>query len=199
MYRNIVYNNRSRDITLWTWNEDGERIETRYPFKPYIYFEQKKGKDGVSIFKTPLTKREFETEFDRRKFVETSGIRRMFNNLPPEQQFLIDKFGDHKDQSEFTANPLRIFFLDIEIFSPDEFPNADDAKHPVNLITIFDSLTKKYQTWGLYPYATTREDVEYHHCKTEGNVLRSFMKYWTKNYPDMMSGWNSDARNRLPD
>lgn len=193
MYRNIVYNNRTRDITLWTWDENGDRVERRVPFKPYIHFEQKNGKDGTSIFKTPLRKREFETEFDRRKFVQNSGIKRIFNNLPAEQQFLIDTYGDIHDQIDFTENPLRIFYLDIEVFSPDEFPKAEDAKHPINLITIFDSLTDQYHSFGLHNYISQRKDVTYHKCATESDLLRGFMKYWTKNYPDVMTGWNSDG------
>lgn len=190
MYRNVFYNNRSRDITLWTWDDDGNRIEKRIPFKPYIYFEQKDGKDGMSIFKTPLKKREFETAFDRNKFVQNSGIKRIFYNLPAEQQFLIDQYGDIPNQTNFTENPLRIFYLDIEVFSPDEFPVASDAKHPVNLITIYDSLIDKYHTWGMHPYATQEDNIIYHKCNTETDLFKSFMKYWTNNYPDIITGWN---------
>lgn len=193
MYRNIVYNNRSRDITLWTWDEDGTRVERRIPFKPHIYFEHKSGKDGISIFKTPLKKREFETEFDRRKFVQSSGMPRIFNNLPPEQQFLIEYYGDLKDQSNFVKNDLRIFYLDIEVYSPDEFPKAEDAKHPVNLITIYDTLIGKYLSWGLSKYENTRDDVKYVHCNSEGELFRKFMSYWTKNYPDVLTNWNGDG------
>lgn len=193
MYRNIVYNNRSRDITLWTWDDDGERVERRIPFKPHIQFEHKNGTDGVSIFQTPLKKREFETEFDRRKFVQTSGIPRIFDNLPVEQQFLIEMYGDCKDQTEFVENPLRIFYLDIEVFSPNEFPKADEAKHPVNLITIFDSLTEHYHTWGLYPYTPEKDNATYYHCRGEADLFSQFMKYWTKNYPDVLTNWNGDG------
>lgn len=190
MYRNIAYNNKSRIITLWCWDEDGNRVERQIPYKPYIHIEQKDAKDAISIFKTPLKKREFECEFDRKRFVETSGIRRIFSNLPVEQQFLIDTYGDIQDQKSFTENPLRTFFLDIEVFSPDEFPHAKDAKHPINLITIFDSLVGKYHTWGVHAYATPCEDIIYHKCVDESDLLRSFMKYWKKNYPDIVSGWN---------
>ena len=193
MYRNVVYNSRTRDVTLWTWDDLGERIERHIPFKPYLYLEHKNGKDGMSIFKTPLKKREFETDYDRRKFVERSGVRRLFNNLPAEQQFLLDEYAHYPNQDKFNDNPLRMFYLDIEIFSPYEFPRADEAKHPINAITIYDSLVKKFHTWGVKSYATLKDDVIYHKCTSENDLLKSFMRYWCKNYPDVMSGWNSDA------
>jgi len=193
MYRNIVYNNRQRAVTLWTWDEAGNRVEKTIPFKPHIYFEHKNGKDGSSIFKTPLKIREFETEFDRRKFVQSSGMKRIFNNLPPEQQFLIEKYGDLPDQSAFVEHDLRVFYLDIEVYSPDEFPKAEDAKHPVNLITIYDTIKKKYRTWGTDKYTSDRDDVIYKHCRSEPELFREFMKYWTKNYPDVLTNWNGDG------
>jgi DNA polymerase elongation subunit (family B) len=193
MYRNIVYDNRRKSIRLWTWDDDGERVERLIPFKPHIYFEHKNGKDGLSIFKTPLQKREFENGFDRRKWVDSAGIDRIFDNLPPEQQFLIDTYGDSKDQSAFVENPLRIFYLDIEVYSPDEFPKADEAKHPVNLITLFDSLDGKYHTWGTDAYKGTESNVIYTECTSESALFRAFMNYWTTNYPDVVTNWNGDG------
>ena len=193
MYRNIIYDNRSRSIKLWTWDAEGNRIEDQIPYKPHLYFEHKNGTDGTSIFKTPLKKREFNTNYDRRKFVETSGMDRLFNNLPIEQQFLIEKYGDLKDQSAFTENPLCIFYLDIEVFSPNEFPTADEAKHPVNLITVYDSLNDHYHTWGERDYTPSKENVTYYKCASESLLFRSFMKFWTNNYPDIVTGWNTDG------
>ena len=192
MYRNVVYNSRSREILLGTWNELGERIEKRIPFEPYLYLEHKSGKDGTSIFNTPLKRRDFETNWDRSKFVERAGIKRIFHNLPPEQQFLIDEYSHHENQDSFTDNPLRIFYLDIETFSENGVPSPDEAKDKVNLITLFDSLDGKYHSWGLGAYSTTRDDVLYTNCKTESDLFKAFMRYWTKNYPDILTNWNGD-------
>ena len=193
MYRNIVYDSRQKSIRLWSWDDDGTPTDQLIPYKPNIFFEHKNGTDGTSIFNTPLKKREFINEYERRKFVQTSGMDRIFNNLPIEQQFLIEQYGDYKDQSKFTENPLRIFYLDIEIFSPDEFPTASEAKHPINLITIYDSVNDWYHTWGGSQYTPTKDNVTYHHCNTESLLLRSFIKFWKHNYPDILTGWNSDG------
>ena len=193
MYRNIVYDSRARSIRLWSWDDKGNPTENLIPYKPNIYFEHKSGTDGTSIFNTPLKKRSFVTNYERRKFTETSGMDRIFNNLPIEQQFLIEQYGDHKDQSKFTENPLKIFYLDIEVFSPDEFPTASEAKHPINLITIYDSINDHYHTWGGLAYTPTKDNVTYYPCKSESLLLKAFIKFWKSNFPDILTGWNCDG------
>ena len=115
MYRNIYYDVKKGEVRLWTWNEQGERIESDYPFKPYIYVENNMGKDGKSIYNTQLQKREFDNQFERKKYVEQSGLKRVFYNIQAEQQFLIDHFGHQNEDPKFSDHPLKIFYLDIEV------------------------------------------------------------------------------------
>lgn len=194
MYRNISYNNRKKGVTLWTWDQNGNRVKLEIPFKPYIMLEQNVKKPFKSIYKTPLIKKEFETEYHRRKFVNESGVKRIFYNIPPEQQFLIDRYHDITDWMSFTKYDLRVFFIDIEVYSPEEFPTASEAKFPINLITIYDTLNDHYYTWGLLNnYIADKDNITYFQCITESDLLKSFLKFWRKNFPDILSGWNSDA------
>lgn len=194
MYRNISYSSYKKQIRLWTWDDFGNRVLQEIPYKPYLFLEQKSGATEKSIFSSPLVKKEFETEFHRKKFVKNSGIKRIFYNLPPEQQFLIDKFHTTTDWMTFTKHPLRIFYLDCEMYSPDEFPEASQAKHPINLITIYDSLVDKYVTWGLKkPFTPKLDNHKYVQCIDEDDLLRTFLRYWRKNFPDILTSWNGDA------
>jgi DNA polymerase elongation subunit (family B) len=194
MYRNVSYNNNKKQIILWSWDDHGNRISEEIPFSPYVYIEQKEGASATSIYKTPLVKREFETDYHRKRFVSNSGIKRIFYNLPPEQQFLIDRYHHITDWMSFTKYDLRTFFLDIECYSPDEFPTASEAKHPINLITIYDSLDRIYYTWGLKQnYYTNQDNVKYTRCVDESDLLKSFLRHWRKNFPDIMTGYNSDG------
>lgn len=191
-YRNIVYDQRNKKIVLFTWNDEGERVVEYHDYEPHLYIEHKQGKDGKSIFNTPLLKKEFRTEFKRRNFVEGSGLRRIFANHQPPQQFLLQEyFGMSTD--DMNKHPLRVFYLDIEVFSPDTFPTASEAKFPINLLTIYDSLTSKYHSFGLYPYTPKNDNVIYYHCKTEEKLLMAFLKYWRKNFPDILTSWNGDS------
>jgi DNA polymerase elongation subunit (family B) len=72
------------------------------------------------------------------------------------------------------------------------FPNPQDPDHPINIITIYDTITKKFYSWGLKPYTAKSSDVVYIACKTEEELLRKFVDFFSKDYPDILSGWNSE-------
>jgi DNA polymerase elongation subunit (family B) len=189
MYRNCIYNNRERKVFLWTWNENGERVKEEHDFKPYILLEDKAGKEK-SIYGTPLKKKEFASSYDRNNFVKDSNIKRIYENLPPYQQFLIDNYWSVCEDDNFSQYPLKVAYLDIECPHPDKFPEPESAEAVVNLITVFDSFSKMYHVFGLKNYHTTRDDVRYYFCKSEEDLLKSFIKFFRKEEFDVISGWN---------
>lgn len=197
-YRHINYNSRRRSFRLWTWDPNtGERIVVDKPFKPYIYLEtaNPKDSDAMSIYNTPLRKVSFDNSFDRHKYVKDGGLKRIFYNLQAEQQILIDEFGKLNQDKSFSQFPLKIFTLDIETYSPYAFPEPAEAKDPITLITIHDSLTDHFYTWGTKSFYPNNEEdnVTYTHCNSEIDILRSFIKFWRKDFPDIVTGWNIDG------
>jgi DNA polymerase elongation subunit (family B) len=193
MYRNVFYDSTKQCVHLWTWNENGERIKLEASYEPYLFVESVYGTDATSIFNTPLKKVKFKNQFERNKFVNETPIKRLFHNLSCEQEFLLSTFKDDVNKPNTLDNPLKIFFWDIETYSPGEFPEPKLAKDPINLITIYDSLSKKYYSWGLKPYQTKRPDVVYKYCKRETELLQEVLRFWESNPPDMMVGWNSEG------
>jgi len=192
MYRNCVYNNKSKSIHLWTWDIKGNRVFQELDFKPYLQLEDKRGTDK-SIYGTPLKKREFETLWDRNKFVKESGIKRIFENLPPYQQFLVDNYYLNNQEDDFSQYPLKVCYIDIENPLPDKFPDMETADSVVNLITCFDSLTERYTTFGLKAYKPKQDNVDYFHCKSEHDLLKRFIGHISSDYPDVFCGWNSNG------
>ena len=193
MWRNIYYDYRKSIIHLWTWNEYGERVKVETEYEPFLYIEDKNQHDATSIFNTKLKKMAFPNNFRRMSFAKDSPNKRIFFNLNTEQQFLLTTFKDLALNDDFAKDPLRIFFLDIETYKAndlDPFSSAEEAKDMINVITIYDSLLKKYHVWGLKPYSTLDEDVNYVKCSTEKELLSTFIKFWRKNTPDIVSGWN---------
>ena len=190
-FRNIYFNNKLGAIQLWTWDATGKRIEVVTSFEPYLYIESNNHTDAKSIFQQSLKKLSFKNNYERKKFVEGSNITKVYHNLPPEQQFLLDTYKDGIS-ADF---PLKIFYLDIETYSKDrKFSTPQDATDPINLITIFDSLSQKFYTWGLKKkFSTITEDVVYVKCDDEEELLELFLKFWKKDYPDMVTGWNSNG------
>jgi DNA polymerase elongation subunit (family B) len=189
-YRNVYYDNKKGLIHLWTWNDDGERIKVITEFEPFLYTESEHGTDAKSIFNTPLKKLKFKNQKARRDYVDATPIKRLFYNLDIQQQFLLETYKDEVNKDGFGSQPLKIFYIDIETYATDHFSTPEAASDPINLITVYDSLEKKYYTWGCKNYSTLEEDVNYIKCKDERDLLKSFVKFWKSDTPDVVTGWN---------
>ena len=196
MYRSASYNPFNESIFLRTWSEEGVRIETEIPFRPYLFLEKEGADDATSIFKTSLVKKQFKNSMERKRFVDSTANKRIFHNLAPEQQFLIEMYKDQNNKPEFSKHPLKVFLLDIEVDTTVDsaFPTPEKAAVPINLITVYDTLTKSTHTWGLKQrYTPTIPDCIYHYCKDEEDLILQFVDYWKADYPDIASGWNSSG------
>jgi DNA polymerase elongation subunit (family B) len=191
-YRNAVYDSRSGCIKLFTWDEDGRRIAIDSSFSPYLYLEDVRGEEK-SLYNTKVKKRVFNNGYERYKFIQDSGIKRVYENVPPVQQYLIDMFWKENETDEFLKNDIKVMFIDIETYSVDTFPDVDNPTHPINVITCYDSLNKQYDTFGVGPYKNNDSDVRYHHCKSEKDLFEKFLIYMANDFPDIISGWNSEA------
>lgn len=191
-YRNVAYNPKDESIKLFTWDENGKRVSYDVSYNPYLYIESNNQPDKHSIFNTPLKKRSFKNQYERSRYVKESNIKRLFENLSINQQFLIDTYWRDYEKPEFISNPLKVLFLDIETYSVDEFPVPEIASHTINLITCHDSLTNHYTTFGLKKdYTPKHSDETYVKCYNERELLLKFIDYFSKDYPDIISGWNS--------
>ena len=196
MYRSASYNPFNESVFLRTWSEEGVRIETEIPFRPYLYLEKEGATDATSIFKTSLLKKQFKNSMERKRFVDSTANKRIFHNLAPEQQFLIEMYRDQNNKPEFSKHPLKVFLLDIEVDTTVDsaFPTPEKAAVPINLITVYDTLTKTTHTWGLKQrYTPTLPECIYHYCKDEEELILQFVEFWKSDYPDIASGWNSSG------
>ena len=192
MYRNISYNPKERCINLFTWATDGKRIKVESSYRPYIYLETNGTHDAISLFNTKLKKKVFNTQYERSKYLKESDAIRVFENLSIYQQFLVDMFYTEYEKPEFTQHPLKIFYLDIEVYSKDEgFPHPDQANAAVNVITIYDTLSQKFYVWGTKEYTPKEKNVKYVHCSSERQLLTKFLEFVEKDHMDVLSGWNS--------
>lgn len=149
MYRNVAYLPRDQVVRLFTWDDTGKRIAVDSTYEPYIYLETNNHADCKSIFNTPLKKKKFRNQAERSRYLKDNKVTRIFENFSVHQQFLLDAFWRDNEKPEFNRHSLRVLFIDIETYSPDEFPMPDDPQHTVNVITAYDTLQKHFYTWGL--------------------------------------------------
>ncbi len=90
-------------------------------------------------------------------------------------------------------------------YSATEFPHANQANHPINVVTVYDTLEHRFITWGIGKFNKQRlhsvleeqnvpaidpSKLIYRQCKDEIELLQQFTAYWRENYPDVVSGWN---------
>ena len=86
----------------------------------------------------------------------------------------------------------KVFTIDIETSTEHGFPDIKLANEEILLITIKDLQSKKVVTFGSKPFNNTRDDVQYIACLSEQTLLKEFIIWWQQNYPDAITGWNTD-------
>jgi len=74
-------------------------------------------------------------------------------------------------------------------YAKSDFPDPIKVEYPVNLITAYDSKTKKTVTFGIGDY-TGSADFEYHSYRTERSMLVGFFNWFKSQNFDIITGWN---------
>jgi len=123
------------------------------------------------------------------------------------------------DDPDWRATP-RVVTIDIEVLSPDGFPNPNDADQPVTAITAYDNHTDEYYVWVLRYEGWTYSDTELQNMaieeaastahegdhdyagvtiadvrafENESVMLDDFNNWVEGREPDLLSGWNSST------
>ncbi len=190
-YRNAVFNPLNRTVDVYTWDDDGKRCVYSHPYTPYLYVDSSNSKE-FSIFGTPVKKKTFNTSYERKEYIASNEGRKFYENVTPVQQLLLDVYWEHNEDEDFDKFPLKIYFIDIEAVSENKFSEPSDPKDPINVITVYDSLSKQFHVWGLKRYTPKEDDVEYYYCSSEEVLLNKFIDFMKKDPPDILSGWYSD-------
>lgn len=173
--------------------ENGRQFSHKLDYYPTLYVPSKKNDsewrtlDGriVDEVKPGLTKevREFVKRYEN---VEGFDI---YGNTNYTCQYISDTY-DY--DINWDIDQVRTFYLDIETATENGFPDIKSANEEILLITIKDSKTKEVVTFGFKEFTNTRKDVRYVMCNSEQHMLKEFMIFWQQNYPDVITGWNTD-------
>ena len=98
---------------------------------------------------------------------------------------------EYPNDIEWDKEHIKIFTLDIETTCEGGFPDVEDPQEQLLCITVKNQSNKQIITWGVGKFVTDRPDVTYIECKDEKQLMFEFMKFWIKNYPDVITGWNT--------
>ena len=98
---------------------------------------------------------------------------------------------EYPEDIKWEKEYIKIFTLDIETTCENGFPDVENPVEELLCITVKNQSNKSIITWGVGKFTTDRTDITYIECKNEKHLIMEFMKFWLKNYPDVITGWNT--------
>ena len=175
-------------------DSSGRRVMQRYKdYSPTLFIASPKPSkyqtlDGkyVDEFK-PGSIKESREFLERYKDVPNHAI---YGQTQFVYQWISDNFIDERE-IPFDTSKVSIMSLDIETSSEEGFPNIETANEQVLLITVKESTSKMFVSWGLKPFDNKYKDVEYRYFEDEKDMLRDFIKFLGQIKPDVITGWNT--------
>jgi DNA polymerase elongation subunit (family B) len=171
--------------------ENGKRYAHRDEFFPTLFVRSKKKTKYKTLNGTPVDAVKPGTVRDCRdffkKYDEVEGFE-IYGNDRYIYQYISDKYPE--DEVKFDISQIKLVTLDIEVSSEQGFPDVESCSEEILAITIQDYTTKEITTWGVKPFNNKQDNVTYHCCNTEENLLRTFINYWMQDVPDVITGWN---------
>jgi len=98
---------------------------------------------------------------------------------------------EHPEDIQWDKDLIKIFTLDIETTCENGFPDVENPIEEIICLTVKNQSNKQIITWGVGDFHTDRTDITYIKCKHEKELMFEFMKFWIKNHPDVITGWNT--------
>ena len=172
--------------------ENGKHITHREEWKPTLFVPSKRKTkyktlegDSVEPIQPGFVRdcREFYKKYDE---VENFKI---YGNDRYVYQYISEKYPE--DQIQFDIKKIRLVTIDIEVAAESGFPDVENVAEEMLLISLQDYATKKVTTFGSRPFVNKDPNVNYIYCQNETILLSSFLAYWRKNLPEVITGWNS--------
>ena len=170
---------------------NGERIKKRVRYSPTLFSLVQKPTQHKTLegkYVTPIT---HETMKDAKEWIDQyqNQTDLIYGNTQYPYSYISDV---HKETIDWDISKLLIVTLDIEVECENGFPSSRSASEPMLSITIKNHQNKKIIVWGLHPFKTDRDDVEYRLCKDEKDLLGQFIDDWEYYCPDIITGWNTE-------
>jgi DNA polymerase elongation subunit (family B) len=168
---------------------DGKRVKQRIDYSPSLYIRSKTGQYKTLDGKT-LERKRFDDISGAREYIkgfkDVSGAPKIYGNNRYEYAFIGEQ---HKDMVDWDQDKIVIGVVDIEVGSENGFPDPYLANEPITAICLkyINGLTVVF---GCGDYVVQGNEV-YIKCKDEWTLCKRFLKQWTNNCPDVLTGWNT--------
>jgi len=181
------------------YDDNGERFQTKIPFKPTMYLQSNKPAtsgwkafDGTNVEPIEIDSMSEATEFVKK--YEGIDNFKIHGNNNFVAQFIAEKF---PGIVPYSLKKIEVGNIDIEVMSDEGFPEPDVANYPIISIAYKSSLHNVFHVWGLGDYDASKSELEldgamiqYRHCTSEDDLMLKFLTFWSHNCPDIITGWN---------
>jgi DNA polymerase elongation subunit (family B) len=191
-------NRYGNNILYRGYNDNGEREQTRVPFKPTMYLQSNKSEsdwkalDGSGVEPIELDSMSEATDFVK-KYEDIDNFK-IHGNSNFVAQFIQDNF---PGVIKCDMKRIEVGNIDIEVASDDGFPEPGQANYPIISIAYKSSNSNIYYAWGLDSYDSSKSELEldgalirYVRCAGESDLVLKFLTFWMHNCPDIITGWN---------
>ena len=189
MYTNIfLYDNFLYERGI----ENGKRYTKSIAFKPTAWVHSKlneKSELWHTLFNEPVYPIQFETINHFSQFINNYSSKdiQVYQSPGHIYQYIAETY---QEQSFLTTNDISTFIIDIETSTESGFPNLETANEEILLISIRSLESNTVITWASKTI-NIAIDSEYRAFSTEIEMLKDFIAWWSNNYPDVVTGWNS--------
>ena len=169
---------------------NGQSYLSRINYNPKLYLPTRDQTKYKTLDGAYLKEKRFDSISKAKHFYSE------YSTIPEYKIFGMNRYNyqyiadEYKGEIRWNKDYIKIFTLDIETECEGGFPDPDTAKETIICITIKNHSNKQIITWGTGDFISKKANVTYVKCQNEKHMLLEFLKFWCKNHPDILTGWN---------
>lgn len=177
------------NILIRGFDDDKGNFTEKIEYQPTLFVSSKKETKFKSL------KGEYVAPVKPGTIKDCKDYIQEYSNIPGFEVFGMDRFlyqyiaDEYPGEISYDMNRIKMWSLDIETTSENGFPKPELAEEEVLLITMKNFFTKEILTFGSKPYVGNAE-TKYIECEDEYSLLLTFLAFWKKEQPEVITGWN---------
>lgn len=167
---------------------NGKRVKEKFEYQPSLYEVVRKETPFKSLDGEYLHEFKFSSIREARDYIkrnEDVSNKKVYGNTKFEYCYIAEEYPDDIDWDQ---SHIQTAIIDIEVGSENGFPDPYQATEPITAIAV-KYLGGKTYVWGCGDYEVRGDEI-YTKCRDEYSLCKKFLEFWTKNYPDIVTGWN---------